>query len=93
MHDRTDTRNPQVKPKIVYSSPAGCAIHADLPDFVLADGPVLVWGTATSDSSDTAFAVPSASNSGDHTGQENGHGLTSTLSPVAPVGPDIRPRR
>jgi hypothetical protein len=27
-------------------------------------------------SSDTAFAVPSASNSGDHTGKENGHGLT-----------------
>jgi hypothetical protein len=43
---------------------------------VLTDGPVLVWGTATPDSSDTAFAVPNASNSDDHTGKENGHGLT-----------------
>lgn len=61
-----------------------CAIHSDLPDFVLTDGPTLVSGTATLDSRDTAFAVPSTPNSGGHIGKQKGHGSTSTLSPAAP---------
>lgn len=60
-----------------------CGYPLDLPDFVLTERPALVSGTATPDSPNTAFALPSTPNSGDHTGKQNGHGSTSTLSPAA----------